>query len=382
MRSELDRRKNAFASFMRLKDVSHPTTIKIIFDAIIMGYIRYRATIFPNAKKSNKDKIEPKFNVCLKKLNGLVPSTPINTMTVIAVNPPLWCEIEKKILKYILRIKLKNISTFKIMQEALKDEIKYLKENKNADIVVREQDGYMAYEFNTEEKFPILLKFNDYTIVERTFLSNNREIESWPVLKKNTSKNSLVIYDEIKGMSSKSCLPPAVIKSIAIATVDEFDENKIYIDGSLMTSGSKGIGVHNINFEISAKISKCKSSMSVELNGLKIALEELWKSRSSHNVLLTDAQSACTTLNQGNKSNENESLIQEILNLIAITKTKVLWIPAHVGIGGNERADVLAKNACTEAEYYKREKNTVNDVKISIEERIKNQWKKWYLKKI
>lgn len=383
MQTDLDRRKNAFASFMRLKDVSHPKTLKLIFDSVIMGYIRYNATIFSNAKKSHRKKIEPKFNICLKKLNGLVPSTPINTMTVIAVNPPLWCEIEKEILNYILRIKLKNISTFKIMQESLKSELKYLEKHKNAKLIVREKDGYMAFEFSSEEKFPELLKFNDYTIVERTYLSYAREIESWPVLKKNTTRNTLTISDVIRGIDNKNSLPSSTIKAIALSSMENLQENKIYTDGSLMPCGSKGVGVYSTRFEISAKLTKCKSSMSVELNGLKIALEELRKNRNNNNVLLTDSQSACTALKNGNRSEENESVIQEILNLMKLTNTKVQWIPAHVGIDGNEKADQLAKNACLgEVNEYMREKNTVKDIKIIIENNIISQWKKWYQKKI
>lgn len=383
MRTELDRRQSAFSSFMRIKDVSHPKILKHIFDAVIMGYIRYNMTIYTNAKVTNNSKIEPRFNSCLKKLNGLLHTTPTNTMSVIASSPPLWCEVKKEILKYILRIKLKNISTFKLMRDSLKDEIKLLEERKNAILIVREKDGYMAFEYHNDVRMPEHLKFHNYTVVERFYLSNLQEIDNWPTLKDNNTKKTLKIFDEIEGMSRKDALPSSSIKSIALASINEINEFIVYTDGSLMPSGEKGVGVYCSDFQIQAKVSKPNSSMSVELNALKIALEELWKNRKSGNVVLTDSKSACTLLKNCNDKDENETLIHEILCLMNITKTQIQWIPAHVGIDGNEKADKLAKNACSSSIHlYKREKSTVNDIKIEINKIIEKEWKDWYLQRI
>lgn len=82
-------RQRALSSFMSIKSTSHPVTLKLIADSIIMGYARYFMTIFPNAKKSHVKKIEPKITACLRHINGLLPTTPKNVTSAITSVPPM-----------------------------------------------------------------------------------------------------------------------------------------------------------------------------------------------------------------------------------------------------------------------------------------------------
>ena len=65
-------------------------------------------------------------------------------------------------------------------------------------------------------------------------------------------------------------------------------------------------------------------------------------------VVLTDSLSSVQSLDQ-QKSNSRPKLIMEILTLLQNTthSFSVLWIPGHSGIGGNDVADQLAKEALT-----------------------------------
>lgn len=64
------------------------------------------------------------------------------------------------------------------------------------------------------------------------------------------------------------------------------------------------------------------------------------------------------------------------------TQTKIQWIPSHMNIDENDKADSLAKDACVNAESYKKERFIAKDVKTQIEEKVKEMWKSWYLNEI
>lgn len=363
---------------MKLKDISHPKTLKIIFDALIMGYIRYHITIIPNAKNSNISKIMPKVNSCLKRMNGLLRSTPNNIMSAISTQPPLHLLFENEILKYILRIKLKNISTFRTMTENLKSEIELVNKSNNAVIMMNEEKYQLRIESIRDNSTIKKLDYHDYTAVERVFMRHMKEIEKWPQWKKNYIKNSVEVMDKIEKLDSKKTLPPPVVKSIAMSVIEESPNEKVYTDGSIASNGNKGIGIYRTGHEISLKVIQPRSSTSVELNAVKASAEDLYKNRIFNSRIYTDSQTSAKLLKSGNHCDENETLIQDTLFWLNKTSTSVQWIPSHVNIAGNEKADELAKSGCESSLCYKNEKVTANDVKIHIRERLREQWKRWF----
>ena len=142
----------------------------------------------------------------------------------------------------------------------------------------------------------------------------------------------------------KSSLPTA-IEQIPSSTIT------CYTDGSRTDSGT-GFGyiiTTKNNTEIitqtSARMPEYSSVYQAELAAITAAAEELKDYTDRVITFLSDSLSSLQSLN--NKTMNSKSVIHchSALNSLGIHNTvKVMWIEAHVGHWGNEKADILAKD--------------------------------------
>ena len=175
--------------------------------------------------------------------------------------------------------------------------------------------------------------------------------------------------------TNKKCMPEEQIK----ANFLEHDSThkgqvKIFTDGSKSEIGV-GCAVVRGGEVYEAKLPDSSSIYTAELTAIVQALEVVHNSSKNNFVIYSDSKSALESLKQLYSVHPLIRKAQEWLFWISCRKKSVCfcWIPAHVGIQGNEEADKYAKEASTGSSY-QITKIPHSDMKRPIRAYILKKW--------
>ncbi len=124
------------------------------------------------------------------------------------------------------------------------------------------------------------------------------------------------------------------------------DSMHVFTDGSKSEAGV-GFGAVFPDFNKSGSLPKYAAVFSAELSAILLAIENIFTVRGRNFTIFSDSRAALQALESFNPSHPLIINILEWLYLLAQRGKQVnfCWVPAHVGVQGNERADELAKTA-------------------------------------
>jgi len=148
-------------------------------------------------------------------------------------------------------------------------------------------------------------------------------------------------------IGNKSSISPEVLKQHFYGLLETYrDYVPIYTDGSKEGDQVAAAMVHR-RFSVQNRLPAHSSIFSAEAKAILLALTYIEGYESNRFVIFSDSLSCLQAIHS---SMWTSPLIREILekcHLLSLCQKEILfcWIPSHVGIPGNERADAAAKAA-------------------------------------
>ena len=155
----------------------------------------------------------------------------------------------------------------------------------------------------------------------------------------------------LTNLISKKETNPEVIKKLALDRISLYLHSlHIYTDGSKTPDNHTAFAFHvpNLNEDKASKINPESSIFTAELMAIKTALEwcKINVSAETKITIFSDSKSSLQAI-QNYTFKRHSNLIHKIIELNSESKNNItlVWIPSHVGLPGNEKADELAKLA-------------------------------------
>lgn len=180
----------------------------------------------------------------------------------------------------------------------------------------------------------------DLTLDETDLLQKGENKAPWSMLP--------VFCDWYFFRFDKHNVPPVVIQQKFLGVQKKYGNySQFYTDGakSLHFVGS---AVYSEGFSKLQRLKECASIYTAELYAVLMALEYILISKTMKSILFVDSQSVLTTLCsiKGSKNRLAQLVRSKVQCGLRLGRDiKFCWVPSHVGILGNERADELATSS-------------------------------------
>jgi len=151
---------------------------------------------------------------------------------------------------------------------------------------------------------------------------------------------------------NKKSISPEIQKAITLEHINRYKEQlHIYTDGSKFEERtSAAVIISDTDHRQIIRLADSSSVYAAELTAIKTALEYINENNIGKKVaIFTDSLCAAESVKL-QKCTARPTLLNELLqvtNKIGEDKVTIIWVPSHVGVRGNEEADIAAKEGLT-----------------------------------
>ena len=321
-----------------------------LYRTIIRSKLDYGSIIYGSARKSYLEMLDPIHHQGLRLALGAFRTSPSESLLAEANEPSLYNRRLKLSMQYALKLKSNPLNP--TYETVFEPQYKTLFENKP----------------NMIPSFGIRIspEFENLNLD----LDNIAEFKV-PDVPPWTFSQPRVLFSLHN--DKKSQTDPLVFRTKYHELLSNFPSYEtIFTDGSKDgdTAGSACVSPSDT---YKCRLPDNASIFSAEIKAIDLALDHIEQSRSSDFIIFSDSLSVLQSLH--NRHIENPLLLDVLLKhneLAELNRIVFCWLPSHVGIKGNEKADIAAKSALTH--NISNLKIPFTDFKPSINTFVHNKW--------
>ena len=299
-------------------------TLLLLYRSLIRSKLDYGSTIYGAARKTYLKILEPVQNAALRLCLGAFRTSPIPSLHVEAGELPMDLRRKKLAMQYLAKLKsYPSNPAFGIIFHPPNSELFDRRPNVIPTLGLRMRE-------------PIQNLTPPITLITKTETNEN---PPW-LIEKPKIDLSLTKF-------KKGNLEPHIFRTLFNELREAYGEC-----GAIFTDGSKidekvGCACSYRRKTISRRLPDGCSIFTAELQAILLALLAVKESRKKKFIICSDSKSALQALN---KMKVNIPLVSKSLKLLQELRARqvditFVWVPSHVGIGGNEAADREAKKA-------------------------------------
>lgn len=311
---------------------NHPDTQETLYRQAILPKITYGAHIYAWGYRTNISRLQILQNTALRQITGAVKTTPIPSLHAVCKMTYIEATLMHESERSISRLIVQNETIRTLSHLFTEPPHRY---NTKPRARFRET---VARVINLLEKENVCL-----------LTSDNLKFRIQP-----KHKAKMKIFPSIPTIDQKQNLNPLQLRQLALEHIDcRFSDYDVHIwtDGSKSQAGHTSAAVYCQPHHMSSgiKLSNNCSVYSAELTGLLLALKHSWSHPPPRKILiLSDSRSSLEHLKELQIGDNPDPIVQEIVKLVFDlsdnegSKVALSWVPSHVGLEGNEIADIAA----------------------------------------
>ena len=183
-----------------------------------------------------------------------------------------------------------------------------------------------------------------------------------------------------KPYDAKEATEREVVREIAVEYIKELERDhpgaRVYFtDGSVDPDGRSGGAFHTEGREFVFRATDGASTLQVELAAIREVVHDVAAHPVKVAIVNTDSMGSLQNLRHLVHS-DNIDLLADIQEGIQSLQTRFIlnWVPSHVGVPGNEKADELAKSATLRPEIDIAIPLSRAQVKARVRQKIQDKW--------
>ena len=197
--------------------------------------------------------------------------------------------------------------------------------------------------------------------------------------------NNIDIDISLSKTINKKLDNPEYLKLMALQLLSIYNtQTHIYTDGSKIENNvSAAFTIPSMNIDKKFKLCHHSSIYAAEMTAIKEVVSWIIdndRGPECSYAIFSDSLSVLSSLKEGickSRPNLFNELL-DLLNKLLPNKVKFIWIPSHVDISGNERADKLAKEALEIEDVNSTNYLETDEIKTLIKPYIINKWQTEY----